>query len=141
MLGSSKKPLIKSLVAQGTRVGGSIGYQEGLRIDGDVLGDVFANEDSPSILVISESASVTGQVKADHIIINGTVKGPVLARQMLELQPKARIVGDVSYRTLEMHQGALIAGVLKPLSLDEVDKPTLKLESKNGLPTGGQVFH
>jgi cytoskeletal protein CcmA (bactofilin family) len=132
MLGSSKKPLIKSLVAQGTRVGGSIGYQEGLRIDGDVLGDVFANEDSPSILVISESASVTGQVKADHIIISGTVKGPVLARQMLELQPKARIVGDVSYRTLEMHQGALIAGVLKPLSLDEVDKPTLKLASKNG---------
>jgi cytoskeletal protein CcmA (bactofilin family) len=132
MLGSSKKPLIKSLVAQGTRVGGSIGYQEGLRIDGDVLVDVFANEDSPSILVISESASVTGQVKADHIIINGTVKGPVLARQMLELQPKARIVGDVSYRTLEMHQGALIAGVLKPLSLDEVDKPTLKLASKNG---------
>ena len=132
MLGSSKKPLITRLVAQGTRVGGSIGYQEGLRIDGDVLGDVFANEDSPSILVISESASVTGQVKADHIIINGTVKGPVLARQMLELQPKARIVGDVSYRTLEMHQGALIAGVLKPLSLDEVDKPTLKLASKNG---------
>jgi cytoskeletal protein CcmA (bactofilin family) len=132
MLGSSKKPLIKSLVAQGTRVGGSIGYQEGLRIDGDVLGDVFATEDHPSILVISESASVTGQVKADHIIINGTVKGPVLARQMLELQPKARIVGDVSYRTLEMHQGALIAGVLKPLSLDEVDKPTLKLASNNG---------
>jgi cytoskeletal protein CcmA (bactofilin family) len=67
-----------------------------------------------------------------HIIINGTVKGPVLARHMLELQPKARIVGDVSYRTLEMHQGALIAGLLRPLSLEEVDKPTLKLASKNG---------
>jgi cytoskeletal protein CcmA (bactofilin family) len=51
---------------------------------------------------------------------------------MLELQPKARIVGDVSYRTLEMHQGALIAGLLRPLSLEEVDKPTLKLASKNG---------
>jgi cytoskeletal protein CcmA (bactofilin family) len=93
---------------------------------------VFAAEDQPSILVISESASVTGQVQADHIIINGTVKGPVLARHMLELQPKARIVGDVSYRTLEMHQGALIAGLLRPLSLEEADKPTLKLASKNG---------
>jgi len=132
MLGSSKKPLIKSLIAQGTLVGGGIGYQEGLRIDGDVQGDVFAAEDRPSILVISESASVTGQVQADHIIINGPVKGPVLARHMLELQPKARVVGDVSYRTLEMHQGALIAGLLRPLSLEEVDKPTLKLASKNG---------
>lgn len=132
MFGSSKKPLIKSLIAQSTHVVGSLSYQEGLRIDGDVQGDVFAHEDCPSILVISESASVTGQIQADHIIINGTVKGPVLARHILELQPKARIVGDVSYRTLEMHQGALIAGLLRPLSTDEADKPTLKLASKNG---------
>lgn len=132
MLGSTKKPLIKSLIAVGTRVGGGIGFQEGLRIDGDVQGDVFAAEDRPSILVISESASVTGQIQADHIIINGTVKGPVLARSLLELQPKARIVGDVSYRTLEMHQGALIAGLLRPLSMDDADKPTLKLASKTG---------
>jgi cytoskeletal protein CcmA (bactofilin family) len=132
MLGSSKKPMIKSLIAQGTRINGGVAYEEGMRIDGDVQGDVFASEDRPSILVISEAASVTGQVQADHIIINGSVTGPVVARQMLELQPKARIVGDVSYRTLEMHQGALITGLLRPLSLDEADKPTLKLASKNG---------
>ena len=115
MLGSSKKPLIKSLIAQGTRVGGGIGYQEGLRIDGDVQGDVFAAEDRPSILVISESASVTDKCRPTTSSSMARSKAPVLARHMLELQPKARIVGDVSYRTLEMHQGALIAGLLRPL--------------------------
>jgi cytoskeletal protein CcmA (bactofilin family) len=34
---------------------------------------------------------------------------------MLELQPKARIEGDVHYRALEMHQGAIISGQLRPI--------------------------
>jgi cytoskeletal protein CcmA (bactofilin family) len=39
------------------------------------------------------------------VIINGTVAGPVHAHELLELQPKARIEGDVYYKALEMHQG------------------------------------
>ena len=34
---------------------------------------------------------------------------------MLDLQPKARVNGDVSYRQLEMHQGALISGRMQPI--------------------------
>jgi hypothetical protein len=49
---------------------------------------------------------ITGEIRADHIIINGSVKGPIHASVMLELQPKARIEGDVHYAALEMHQGA-----------------------------------
>ena len=91
---------------------------------------VLAKNESPSILVISETAKITGQVSADHIIINGTVKGPVVARLMLELQPKARIEGDVEYAALEMHQGALITGQLRPVLAGE-EKPTLKLAANN----------
>jgi cytoskeletal protein CcmA (bactofilin family) len=45
--------------------------------------------------VIAESAVVDGEVRADHIIINGVVNGAVHAKMLLELQPKARIRGDV----------------------------------------------
>lgn len=54
------------------------------------------------------------------------MKGPVHANLMLELQPKARIEGDVHYRALEMHQGAMIAGQLSPCVEGDA-KPTLKL--------------
>jgi cytoskeletal protein CcmA (bactofilin family) len=70
-------------------------------------------------------------MQADHIIINGQVDGPVHARVMLELQPKARITGDVTYKRLEMHQGALVAGRLLPACLAEEEKPTLKLAANN----------
>ena len=127
MFGKKKQPPIKSLIAQGTRIEGNVVFHDGLRVDGDVVGDIRASDEQPSILVVSESASVTGQIHADHVIINGTVKGPVFAHELLELQPKARIEGDVLYRALEMHQGAIISGQLKP-GVDVVqDKPTLML--------------
>ena len=96
------------------------------------MGDIRANEDQPSILVVSESATVTGALHADHIIISGTVKGPVHAAQMLELQPKARIEGDVHYRALEMHQGAAIDGEVRAMRPSE-ERPALKLAASSRL--------
>ena len=132
MFNKQKQPPIKSLIADGSQITGNYVFTDGLRVDGAVVGDVRSrDEDQPSILVISETASVTGEIYADHIIINGRVRGPVHANVMLELQPKARIEGDVHYKALEMHQGALIAGQLRPL-LDGEEKPTLKLAANNG---------
>ncbi len=130
MFNKKKQPPIKSLIAHGSHINGNIRFTDGLRIDGTLVGDIHANEDLPSILVVSESASVTGALHADHIIISGTVMGPVHAAQMLELQPKARVEGDVHYRALEMHQGAIIAGQLRPQAGADA-KPILKLAANN----------
>jgi cytoskeletal protein CcmA (bactofilin family) len=130
MFNKKKQPPIKSLIADGSQIAGNVTFSDGLRIDGEVHGNVRAQDGLPSILVISETAVVVGEITADHIIINGSVNGPVHARFMLELQPKARIEGDVEYVALEMHQGALISGQLRPI-LDAEEKPTLKLAANN----------
>lgn len=124
-----KPPPIRSLVGEGMVVQGDIRFSEGLRIDGEVFGDVLAQGEARSILVISDNARVHGKVLASHVIINGEVKGPVHASELLELQPKARVEGDVRYDILEMHPGALLEGELK--SLKSADKPTLKLAASN----------
>ena len=129
MFGKNAQPPIKSLIATGSKIEGNLRFTEGLRVDGQVVGDLRANPDQPSILVISEEAIVQGAIDADHVIINGTVNGPVNARELLELQPRARIEGDITYKALEMHQGAVISGTLKPL-LDNDEKPLLKLAAK-----------
>ena len=125
-----KAPPIRSLVGEGTVIHGNLGFAEGLRIDGEVHGNVVANTPN-SLLVISEKARVHGEVKGGHVIINGEVLGPVHSSELLEVQPKARITGDVRYEVLELHQGALIDGLLRPLK--QADKPTLVLAaSKQG---------
>src|SRR3954469_17426424 len=136
MFGKKAQPPIKSLIAQGTRIEGNMKFNEGLRVDGEVYGDIQATAEENSLLVISEAAVVQGAIQADHVIINGTVRGPVHARELLELQPKARIEGDVSYIALEMHQGATISGQLRPLmsgggAAGEDEKPLLKLAAKS----------
>jgi cytoskeletal protein CcmA (bactofilin family) len=70
---------------------------------------------------------------AGHVIINGQVHGPVVSTSLLELQPRARIVGDVAYETLEMHQGATIDGELKHVAVNviESERPALKLAAAN----------
>ena len=130
MFTRKKRPSIKSLLAAGTDVRGNLHFADGLRIDGSVHGNVHASTERPSLLVISESGQVEGEVVADHIIVNGLVRGPMQARVLLELQPKARVHGDVSYVALEMHPGALITGQLKPVGSQE-EKPTLKLAANN----------
>lgn len=137
MFGKKAQPPIKSLIAGGTRIEGNMKFNEGLRVDGEVFGDIQASTEETSLLVISEAAVVQGAIQADHVIINGTVRGPVHARELLELQPKARIEGDVSYVALEMHQGATISGQLRPLvagagaGATEEEKPLLKLAAKS----------
>ena len=127
-----KQPPIRSLIGEGTVVQGELRFDAGLRVDGEVQGDVVAT-DPASLLVISENARILGKVMAGHVIINGQVHGPVVSTSLLELQPKARIEGDVHYRALEMHQGAVIAGLLKPMEAAVLDdeKPLLKLAANS----------
>lgn len=111
--GVAPQARIDSLVGAGTRVEGSIRFSGGLRIDGEVLGSVEAAEGATSsTLVVSEHARVEGAIRVAHLVINGAVVGPVVVTESLEIQSKARIVGDVEYAMIEMHQGAVIEGRL-----------------------------
>ena len=129
MFGKKNQPPIRTLVGEGTVILGELRFTDGLRSAGEVIGDVTAAGDASSILVISEKARVTGKVSGGHVIINGSVNGPVRSTELLELQPKAVIVGDVRYEVLEMHQGATIDGELRPIGAAE--KPGLKLAASN----------
>jgi len=102
---------IDTLIGAETRVEGDIHFTGGLRVDGVVRGDV--NEDgSTSTLVLSEQGMIEGAVMVSHVVLNGRVVGPVHAKHYVELQAKARVVGDVYYKSLEMHTGAVIEGNL-----------------------------
>lgn len=129
MFSKKKQPPIRTLIGEGTTIRGEVHFTEGLRIDGEVIGDVLGVGEGSSILVISEKARVTGKVKAGHVIVNGEVNGPIESTDLLELQPRARITGDVRYEVLEMHQGATIDGELRSLKAEE--KPSLKLAASN----------
>ncbi len=104
---------IDSLIGAGTTVTGDVVFAGGLRIDGVVCGNVSTVSGESGTLVVSEQARVDGEINVSHVVINGAVNGPVTANEFLELQAKARVAGDVEYRSLEMHLGAVIQGRLR----------------------------
>ena len=103
---------IDSLIGAGTRVEGNITFTGGLRIDGEVLGNVTAAGDEPTALVISEHARVEGEIHVSRIVVNGTIIGPVFASQFAELQPNSRVTGDLHYASIEIHLGSVVQGRL-----------------------------
>ena len=128
MLGRKTKSTIDSLIGISTSIEGDVHFKGGLRIDGNVKGNVVADPSEPSMLVISEHARVEGEVRVAHLVVNGEILGPVFSSEFLELQPRARITGDVFYKALEMHGGALVSG---KLTHDQVGEPVLKLALSN----------
>jgi cytoskeletal protein CcmA (bactofilin family) len=103
---------IDCLIGAGTTVHGDVAFTGGLRIDGVVRGNVTTANGETGTLVVSEQARVDGEIKVSHVVVNGMVNGPIIANDFLELQAKAKVVGDIEYRTLEMHLGAVVQGRL-----------------------------
>ncbi len=103
---------IDSLIGAGTTVEGDVTFAGGVRVDGTIRGRVATVDNQPATLVLSEQARIEGEIRVSHVVINGSVSGPVMANDYLELQAKARVNGDVTYRTLEMHVGAIVQGKL-----------------------------
>ncbi len=95
---------IDTLIGEDSAIDGDLVFAGGLRLDGRVRGNVTAAPGKPSMLVVSEKGVVEGEISVGHLVLNGTVKGPVQATDLLELQPHARVLGDVRYAALEMHQ-------------------------------------
>ncbi len=103
---------IDTLVGHDTQIQGNMHFAGGLRVDGQIAGNLIEKREHPSTLIISENGAITGAVEASKIVLNGIIRGPVKSSVFIELQSKARIVGDLYYKSLEMHTGAVIEGKL-----------------------------
>src|SRR5688500_1981608 len=109
---SQPQTRIDSLIGATTRIEGNVIFTGGLRVDGMVRGNLSSVAEQPGTLVVSADARIDGEVQAAHIVVNGTINGPVHATETLELQAGSKVKGDVFYKTIEVHQGAVVEGRL-----------------------------
>ncbi len=114
MFNKTSKPQnrIDSLIGATTRIEGNVIFTGGLRVDGLIRGNVSSVAEQPGTLVVSAEARIDGEVQAAHIVVNGSINGPVHAMETLELQAGSKVKGDVFYKSIEIHQGAIVEGRL-----------------------------
>ncbi len=128
---SKPKNCINTLIGAEARIEGNISFSGGLRVDGEVNGNIIAVPGKPSTLVLSEHGRVNGEISVTHLMLNGVVEGPVHAAEYLELQGKAKVTGDVHYKTLEIQLGATVEGKLFHLE-DAMSDKVVALKLSNG---------
>ena len=114
MLGRNKRRnvAIETLVGASSRVTGDLHFTGASHIDGIVNGGVVAEGEGASTLSVSENGEIHGNVQVPNVVLNGLVKGDVVASERVELGPTARVIGNVYYNLIEMAIGAEINGKL-----------------------------
>lgn len=114
MFGRRKIPhnKVDTLVGANSQVNGDLSFDGHCHVDGVVKGNVNASSEGNSALSISEQGTVEGGVSVPYVVLNGLVRGDVIASERVELGPTARVIGNVYYNLIEMAIGAEINGKL-----------------------------
>jgi cytoskeletal protein CcmA (bactofilin family) len=101
---------IDTLVGAQTRINGDVEFAGGFHLDGCINGNVTCGAGAEAFLSVSDQGCIEGSVSVSSLVLNGIVKGDIEASARLELGPKARVLGNVHYSTIETAQGAQING-------------------------------
>ena len=130
---------IDTLLGEGTALVGDVHYTGGLHVDGQIQGNVVVadEDDSSSMLILSEHGRIEGEVRVPNLLINGEVAGDVYSSGHVELASRARLTGNLYYNKLEMAVGAEINGQMvhvdpktKPLLTHHRDEPPEEPEAE-----------
>ena len=139
--GSNKKQRsekVDTLIGQHTELHGDIIFTGGLHVDGRIKGNVIAEKDGATMLVLSEQGVIEGEIRVPYIVINGQVVGDIYAFESVELAQHARITGNVYYNRIEVAMGAEVNGSLvhHQEEGDRRDAEVAELNVKQGAGSG-----
>ena len=106
---------------------GEISGNEDLHIDGTVEGLVQLDDRK---LTVGASAKLTADVVAREVIVYGSVKGNLRARDRIEIKKDGSVVGDLTTARIMIEDGAYFKGSIEidrtsaaSSSSTDIDKP------------------
>lgn len=91
-----------------------------MRFDGQLKGDIRVD----GLLLVGETANITGNLVAESISIAGKVTGNAIATDKVEIISTGELVGDIKSRSLVIEEG----GVYKGRVEDGAEKPVVEEE-------------
>jgi cytoskeletal protein CcmA (bactofilin family) len=103
---SADKHKITSLIAKNAKFRGDMLLQESIHINGSLQGNIVI-EGEGMLINLSDCARVEGNIRADIVIIAGTVIGNIEGK-LVKLHASARVDGDIVYQRILVDDGATI---------------------------------
>ena len=88
---------------------GKLVFQGSVRIEGKFVGEITTDD----VLLVTESAEVTATLNVGTLVLNGTLRGNVRAKRIVELHAPARLYGDIETPNLVINNGVMFEGHCK----------------------------
>ena len=98
-----------TVIGPGTKIKGDMSFEGSARILGDFEGKIT----SPGEVLVGESATCRAAIDGAVVIVDGVIEGNVTARRRLQLNPGARITGDVTAASMTVVEGAVLVGMCR----------------------------
>ena len=121
---------ITTLIDKGIVISGDTTYTGGIRIDGEIIGNLKVHGEGDSLLIMGHGSKITGDVEVEKAIINGEINGNIKCHDYLELNTNAIVNGSVEYNILEVHEGSKITGNLKFTKNNKTIEPKTNINQK-----------
>lgn len=120
----------RSFFGPGSRIEGNLEVEGEVRLQGSIQGKVTGS----GIVTIGEQATLQANVSAPTVIVQGTVRGEIHARDRLELHKTAKVQGLIRSSRLRIDDGAQFEGECKMAPAAEaakvVPQPLPRLDEK-----------
>lgn len=97
---------------------GTLAFQHSLKVNGRFKGKIS----TPGFLYIGETANVEADIEADIVILEGTVKGNILAHSKIEMMATGKLYGDLKTAKLQISDGVIFEGNCTMLKPEKSDK-------------------
>lgn len=104
-----------SLLSGNLALVGDLEFEEGLKVQGRIQGNVRHKPGTQSLLALGAEGRIEGCVSSYDALIDGTIVGDLYVEHLLELHSNARVIGNIHYRQLSMENGASVDGKLTRL--------------------------
>ena len=121
---------LSTIIAKDSVFTGDMEVKGTLRIDGRIKGRIICDE----TVSIGATGDVEAEIDAKMVIVAGTVVGNIRTSEKIEMQAKAKVVGDVSTKNIVIEQGAIFHGSCQMKGVKEGEIKADKMMEKK--PTG-----
>jgi len=104
---TKKSNSISTFFGFGSRIEGTIEFQDTMRLDGNVIGKICSNGGT---VIVGEQAVVEAEIIVGVAIVKGKVNGIIEASERIEIYPPGRVVGDIHSPVVLIEPGVVFNG-------------------------------
>lgn len=118
-----------SSIAEGLKIKGEVQGNEDLRVDGEVEGKISLPN---AVVVLGPKGRVTGDVQAREVVLEGSVRGNVTARERVRIAATGKLEGDLASERLVIEEGAQVSGQVHSGAAQAHGRPVVARPASSG---------